>query len=55
MRFEGNGPLEIQPAQLFNKVIFSQIAFTRGHQLVDCGPDTDLEKYLSGLNTALKY
>lgn len=52
MRFGTNGQLQIQPAQLFHKVL-SQIGCTRDQQLVDCGPDTD-PAYFSGLNNALE-
>lgn len=35
-----------QPTLLFNKETFSQIAYTKSHQLVDCNPDTDPVKFL---------
>lgn len=42
------------PPRLFDKVIFSEIAYSRGHQLVDCGLDTDTVKYFSILNDVLE-
>lgn len=54
VRFGTNGRLQIQSARLFSEVICSQIAYSRGHQLVNCGLDTNPAKYFSGLNDALE-